>query len=200
MPVTPTLIPNTVTGTNWSASDAGTLVHAVSAVDSIYADGSSTDYLICSNFGFSIPSTATIQGIEIFLVCAVQGPIVGGTAPFFGIDLGPTTGGPTAVEKEIQLDAQNPIQDRFFDLGGASDLWGSSWTPAQVNGAGFSVYVRRGPSSNESPHRDRLVDKVSCAVYYSDSSGNTVIALSESMRYTPRFGRKPHDFGGKRNS
>lgn len=97
------------------------------------------NYLVGSNFGLSVPATATILGIEAraqmrdatsfgFAVADLTHMIVAKDSGTLGSDL---------VTTNVALTSS------FVDYtrGSASELWGLSWTPAEVNAADFAVYI-----------------------------------------------------------
>lgn len=121
-------------------------------------------YLKATNFGFSIPSTATIDGIYaewkirgnpqtvIHSVKIVKGGTIGGTE-----QSGQELLGSTLVWK---------------GYGGSSNLWGLSFTPTDINSSTFGcVYAARQPSSEASVQT--YADACRITVYYTDSSGGS---------------------------
>lgn len=105
------------------------------------AGAATSEDLIGSNFNFSIPSTAIIDGILL------------------EINYQDITGAGTVSERVIQLlkggtltgvnrstSATIPPAATTVSFGGSSDLWGATWTPADINGTGFSaVFIAISP-------------------------------------------------------
>jgi cysteine-rich repeat protein len=94
--------------------------------------GSPTQYLKATDFAFALPGAATVNGITVAIerhsaaglihdarVRIVKGGVIGAT--------------------DRALGGNWPTSDAIATYGGASDLWGETWTPADVNGAGFGV-------------------------------------------------------------
>jgi hypothetical protein len=110
--------------------------------DSVYASASMAStavshYLTVTNFGFTIPAGSTINGITAEVqensatsskgtvvdnsVLAVKGGVVGGTS---------------------QATATTwPAANSFVTYGGASNLWGQTWTPSDINSNGFGIGI-----------------------------------------------------------
>lgn len=92
-----------------------------------------TDILKTLGYGFSIPSGATINGIMVEIRQKA--------------DTTPTElQGSVALYKAGVVAGSGDVTPLLTDtaatvtLGGASDLWGTTWTPAEINDAGFGVY------------------------------------------------------------
>lgn len=97
-----------------------------------------TGNLIGSTFGFSVPSTATIIGIQVEIKGSVGDiPLLHrpSTVSFVGqlMKAGAAVGNAESVA--LVLNAA----DTSVFLGGSTDLWGSTWAPADINAAGFGV-------------------------------------------------------------
>lgn len=135
----------------------------VEVVDGVYASGnisgagSSTNNLLTSGYGFSLPSTAVIDGIQMDflrygLACETQtvqiikgGALAGSSKT--GTDTWPTTSGAIAWET----------------YGGATDLWGASWLYSDINNSGFGVALS---ALDTSGGGSAFIDAVRITVYW----------------------------------
>ncbi len=110
-----------------------------------------TNYLKCTGYGFTIPAGATINGITVsvedhsartiydYAVSLVKGGTVQAT------NYGTLTNMPTS--------------DATSTYGGAADLWGTTWTVANINNANFGVAfaAQRGPyNTNDTANVDYM--------------------------------------------
>lgn len=114
----------------------------ISASDNTYATfgnlvggaGAYTDYLVATGFGFSIPGGATISGIVVeversdpnlrtadYRIRIVKGGTIGTT--------------------DKSGSAIYPSSDSYQAYGNAGDLWGETWTSADINASGFGVAI-----------------------------------------------------------
>lgn len=113
----------------------------ITSSDDTYASltsigGINTHYLEGTNFNFLIPSEATILGIQVewerkancaagctqdSRVRIIKGGVVGST------------------EKSAAAGWQNT--EAFVSFGGASDLWGTTWTAADINASNFGAAI-----------------------------------------------------------
>lgn len=121
-------------------SSAGTVAwtNAINAIQSenVYATvalvAQTSQLLKTSNHGFNIPSTWTINGIAV----TVEGKSLTGTQTFTGtlLKAGVAAGNP-------ETDTL-PTSEVSSPLGGATDLWGTTWTPAQINAWNFGLQIQ----------------------------------------------------------
>ena len=65
------------------------------------------------------------------------------------------------------------LSDALDSFGGAADLWGASWTPADINSATFGVQL----SATSGGAIGASVDYVQITVSYTDSSGHHMMTL-----------------------
>lgn len=119
-------------------------------------------YLFCTNFGFSVPSDATVAGI---------------TVEFNGIKSGTVTDGEVKIVKGGAAGSINkgtnstwPTGAGFLSYGGVSDLWGETWTPAQINSSDFGAAITAFGVTGGSV---ASIDSVRVTVYYTLSSDLT---------------------------
>lgn len=144
-----------------------------SAADSSYAivriEGGGTavgEVLRVSDFGFELPGGATVAGITV----EVGRKLTNGdgntnqraTDLLAKLDKGGMGGGLVGDNK-----ARNEFfadSDEVATYGGAADLWGATWTPAEVNDAAFGVAYQWNVLS--SGDNTALVDFVRVTVHY----------------------------------
>ena len=129
-----------------------------SASDNLYASvapsGSPTHYLKATNFGFNIPAPAQIQGIEVFVerksslgtifdsrARIVKGGVIGAT--------------------DRALVGTWPLMDATATYGGTSDLWGDTFTPADINATNFGFALSVDDNVDAA-----AVDHISISVHY----------------------------------
>lgn len=113
-----------------------------------------TQYLLATGFNFSIPFNAEIKGIKVEVEKKKN---VTGTANDNSVKLyrGSFVGNDaTAVEWQTS--------DTYASYGGATDLWGTTWTPAQINASNFGV----GFSATFTGLGSLSVDHIRITVYY----------------------------------
>jgi PKD repeat protein len=137
-------------------------------------------YLKVTGFNFTIPGGATIQGI------VVEVDRYGGSG---------TSGGRAITDNSIKLvkggaisgDDKStgllwPASDphTYVSYGNSTDLWGLSWTPADINASNFGVVVSAQKGNANKDTQTAHVDHIRITVYYESNQAPTDISLSNS--------------------
>lgn len=170
---------------NGPGSVAWTNPGYITADDNNYATstltpGQTTEYLQGTDFGFSIPSNATIIGIQVTIMR--QSSSSGGGNSINDADLYLLkTGAIVGSDKATTTDWPTSMGTATY--GGASDLWGTTWTPADINETNFGVTlsaITQATSSN----RTASVDYMQITVTYATPCGYAD-ATSSGITHTP---------------
>jgi len=113
-----------------------------------------------TDFGFAIPSTATILGITV----KVEAGDYGGTSCIGLIQL--TKDGSARVgSNQEDNNGDLPNTPAVQTYGGTSSLWGATWTPTEINASTFGVHIAGlGKHATDS---ELYIDYVAVAVTYS---------------------------------
>jgi LPXTG-motif cell wall-anchored protein len=148
-------------GSSWSNTGNITTDDTSYATLSISNNGNS-HYLNATNYGFSIPTGATINGIQVSIMrqsssnsggSSINDDVVqlikGGTR--VGTDKGTSTDWPTTMS--------------VAGYGSASDLWSTTWTPADINASNFGVALS-GHNQSFTSSRTASVDYMQITVTY----------------------------------
>lgn len=125
-------------------------------------------YLKATNFGFSIPSGATIDGI---LVEIERSASTSNNNKDNSIKI--VKGGTIQGNEKAVADAW-PTTDAYASYGGAADLWGLTWTPTDINAADFGVVVSA--QSYSGGLLGARVDHIRITIYYTDVVNGTLTA------------------------
>lgn len=125
-----------------------------------------TNYLKITNFGFSIPTDSTIAGITVSI--ERSSTTLNGTHDN-SIKL--TVSGSVAGSDKANAGLEWPTTDAVATYGSATDLWGTTWIPSQINSSTFGVEV----SAIADLAGTAQIDYVSIQVDYigSNKSGNS---------------------------
>ena len=121
------------------------------------AIGNFTDYLVATNFGFSIPGGSSITGIEVIVeradpnsrtsdyrVRIVKGGVIGAT--------------------EMSAGAAYPAADAYGIYGSPTDTWGETWSDVDINAADFGIAIAA--QRNALGTSDGKIDNILITVYY----------------------------------
>ncbi len=160
----------THTPNNWDTNAVGN----VQSSNNIYAsDGGDGDQQGYSNFGFSVPANATITGIDVAAEakssdtsgCEFRATLSANGTTFSapnGPDTLPLTG-----------------TDATLTFGGATDTWGRTWTPAEVNSNNLTVRVEGvDPGSSCSNGSVTSLDHLRVNVSYTTPGSATNVTVS----------------------
>lgn len=126
-----------------------------------------TNYIAAWNYGFAVPTTATVCGIEVRIERNAAGLLIGSSI----------------TDKNLYLmNAGTPVGNNYASAtgwsgtntiavyGSNSDLWGTTWTPAQINAPNFGVALSAEMKAGlASLFLSANVDAVSITVYYTGS-------------------------------
>ena len=133
----------------------------------IYDSGVLTYYLKATNFGFSIPPSATIDGITVII--NRKGNSVPG---YYCVDRNIYI-----IKANSFLGYQNKSKLDYwtgdfadYNYGGSSDLWGETWTAEDINDPdfGIAISVYNYNDGGGGPTITPLIDYVRIIVYYTN--------------------------------
>lgn len=151
------------TSTAWNNTSRITTSNGSKASATGLSNGEVSDYLTATNFGFTIPAGATITGIKV------------------DIERDDNSGSSGLKDNEVKIIKANsitgtdhasnstwPNNAAYATYGSNSDLWGTTWTAADINSSQFGVALSVQRSSG-SGNNDAFVDHIRITVYYTVS-------------------------------
>lgn len=146
-------------GNAWN--NPGNAVSSNNADATVSVDGDTSEALRCTNYGFTIPVGAVIEGIEVNVERSSNRTQNGGSRDASLLLLGGTLTGSDLATATIYT-----TTDVTEAHGGVTETWGNTWTVAQINAAGFGAALRvTKPDSAGQPHTVS-VDHVEITVHY----------------------------------
>jgi hypothetical protein len=186
MPVSAaTLGPNNAgTGSNnfdigeqaWTSPGNITTIGSPYATATVAGGGTTaTNYLQGTNYGFAIPNGATINGITVVINRQSSGSL----SPFMRDSrISLVKGGAVQTTNKAATGTDWPTSGLLTAIyGSPSDLWGTSWTPADINANNFGVVLSAvNANTVSSRSRDATVDYIRITVTYSLSHTITASA------------------------
>ncbi|OGT26059.1 MAG: hypothetical protein A2Z17_06835 [Gammaproteobacteria bacterium RBG_16_66_13] len=148
--------------TNAAASDNSRAIADIS----VFA---TSHYLKATDFDFAIPTGNTIAGIEVTVEGQAEvANMVYGYARL--VKAGVVVSGTRDIAPSD--DAQWKTTDQSMVGGGPTDLWDTTWTPAQVNAVDFGVVVWG--FNVDSDAREARVDHITVTVYHAGADATAV--------------------------
>lgn len=152
-----------------------------------YSDPSAGDshYLKATNFGFSIPSGSTIDGILVRIErrCPQTKDVIYDKY----VKIIKSNGSIGSTNKALATSWGTT--DSYFEYGSSSDKWGETWTYLDINDTDFGVALSVSMDSGV----DAYVDHIQIKVYYTESSGTEV--NSERGLYIKGYGESSSERG-----
>jgi hypothetical protein len=145
-------------GTGWTSPGNVVSSNGSDASDSISLNSQSAN-LDATGFGFSIPATATIVGIYAEIERSASN-----SSSLDDEDVVLLKAGVASTSDYANANDW-PTWDDVEDYGGSSDLWGTTWTPAQINASNFGLRLRV-DNDNPDSARTAYVDHMELTVYY----------------------------------
>jgi hypothetical protein len=153
-------------GNAWANTDC-VKSHDTSRATVTMAQGVNSDYIWTTNFGFSLTSCASIDGIKVEV--ERNGPV---SLTIYDASVRIIQGG--SVVGTEKADATDwPVAEAYFTYGGTTDKWGATWVCSDIDGnANFGVAVAA--SNQNTGSRQARVNHIRITVYYTQVSGITV--------------------------
>lgn len=138
------------------------------ATSTLENSGNYTEYLKASNFGFSIPNGATINGISVNIerkqscIDDKHGCTSSVTDKYVGVTKAGIVSGSNKASTDVWT-----TTDVVKNYGGISDMWGNTWTPADINASSFGVVLSA--TRDEGHNRMVYVDNINITVSYTEA-------------------------------
>lgn len=152
--------------TAWvNPSNATGAADGVFTTDTWITGGGASNGLKLTNFGFSIPSTAIIDGIYIefdrqgsaaatYQINLVKAGTIQTTGAKGGTDSWPSVG-----------------NEAWVGYGGSTDTWGQTWQPSDINNSGFGLVIY---AYNTHGGGEGYVDAARITIYWHTAPANVV--------------------------
>jgi len=138
-----------------------------------------TQYLKATNFGFNIPSGATITGIEMSFK---RGVFLENTYDEY-IKIVKSDGSIGATNKAL-TSTDWLTESTYQSYGGSNDLWGETWTPTDINDVDFGVAISADIYYDE--YGITFIDHIQIKVYYTSGTiANAGVSSSTTSSPSP---------------
>lgn len=171
----PSSATNTMCAFAYSSTVGYTPAGNVTASDNVYATVShcdccdqNTQCLTVSDFGFAIPVGAVIDGIVLEVEKRRSAGGTSGIVEDNGLQI--MKGGVLVGPNKSQYGIDWPATDTYVSYGSSTDLWGTTWTAADINASDFGVSLASISYVCGATITTRI-DHVRMTVYYSTATG-----------------------------
>jgi hypothetical protein len=142
----------------------------VQSDDNVFAaaqptSATTTHYLKCTDFGFAIPSGATINGFKIYTRKYFDNTVSGHQTSSTLVKM---VKAGAVVGNDIGAAATWPTSETEVVYGSETELGGQTWTAAQVNASNFGVAVSATVASGKSVPTgpSHYIERVEIEVHY----------------------------------
>lgn len=170
-------LPSTVSNSGTATPDAGSTAW-VNISNILLEDGSfatstgstTTQYALCSDFGLSVPSGSTINGIVVSVKKKGTNSIP--TSDFVKDNVVKLIKAGTIVGSDKADTSTNWSSTlTSVDYGSSSDLWGTTWTSGEINSSAFGVAFSANPEPGDTV-AVASIDSIKITVHYTAGSVN----------------------------
>jgi hypothetical protein len=162
---------STGTGNAWTNLTNGGSSNNAYITQTVPQASANCQSLEATNFGFAIPSGATINGIQVNIERKR-----GASGNCRDLDVQLIKGGTSQGDDKADTVTNWPTTDGTKSYGGASDMWGLSLSDSDVNASNFGVRLK---CVNNDASRDctASVDHIQIVIDYTTSGGTTAQAV-----------------------
>ena len=129
-------------------------------------------WLRATDFGFSIPTGAIINGIKVEIEKKSDAPYDIHDESVKIVDEGYEAG------TEHKLLGDWTGTDTYYVYGGSTDLWGTSWSDSEINAESFGLYISA-YNNHGIVIKDAYIDHITIKIYYAE--GGPSDGPNESM-------------------
>lgn len=138
--------------------------------------------LVCSNFGFAIPAGSTIDGI----VAEIERRDAAiGAASDNRVQLAKgTTFASLVGTNKAATTTDWPTAAAIATYGASNDLWGATWTAAEINASSFALFLS---VQADAANTDIFVDFIRLTVHYTAAAVPNLLRPGSLRRRLDRF-------------
>jgi len=167
------------TGTNvegagsvdWVEPNAITSPGSPYAVATLNKDNRYSNYLQGTNYSFNLPINAIITGIEVVITHMSSG----NNPSIYDNIVSLVKAGAILPDNKASLTPWLKGDFSTTTYGSSTDLWGTTWTPADINDPNFGVALAVYRPNQGNNLRDAIVDTMQITVYYALDTATTTV-------------------------
>ena len=155
-----------------------------------------SNYLVASDFKFSIPTGVVINGIKVEIERKEGNKHSSGYIRDYSLKILKNN---TITGTDHAATSTNwTTSDLTVSYGSDTDLWGQTWTPSDINSSNFGVAISVKCTSDS---EDAKIDNIKITVYYSSCTANapTVSITPSSQTITTNGGSAAYSMTIKNN-
>lgn len=157
---------NPGTASGWTSSNNSFASDNSYATTTLLSGSTDTVLFSITNFSFSIPSGATIDGIVAEIERKVNSTSRNPKDSGVLIVKGGSASGTDKASASVW-----PTSDAYATYGTSSDLWGLSWTDTDINASNFGVRIGCKRDAGAKGTTTYSIDHIRITVYYTAAAG-----------------------------
>ena len=139
--------------------------------------------LAATNFGFAIPSGATIDGIVVEVEKKCSNAAYSSKDKTVSLVKGGSVSGDNKASASVW-----PTSDAYSTYGGATDLWGLTWTDTDINATNFGAVISVQCNATGKSSVVHSIDHIRITVYYTEGGGGGGISIPVVMHHLRQQG------------
>ena len=172
---------NAVGTKTWATTSNATVSDDAHSIVNCAAGALETShYLKCTNFGFSIPSGATIDGVTVAIERKATGNS-GGNLYVRDSTVSLVKGGTVSGANKAVTLTNWTTTDSVASYGGATDLWTLTLADTDINASTFGVVLSVLMRDRFSTGQDGKVDLITISVDYTAGGGGGGLSIPVAM-------------------
>lgn len=160
----------------WSTTSNVTVDDANYATVNGVTSAFPSQVLIARNFGHALTDVSTIDGIEFSVKRRKTGSFGNTRDNVIQCTKNATTG---VGDNKADTGTNWPTSVASVTYGGASDLWGTTWTEAEIESANFGLRIKAAGSDGNGTNAE--VTYVTSTVYYTQTGGGGAVSSNTLM-------------------
>jgi trimeric autotransporter adhesin len=134
--------------------------------------GAISNYLQATNYGFSIPPEATITGITVTVGRFESSTGIGNDVRDSYVQM--IKGGTVVGTNNAVTGTDWPTTEGVATYGGTANMWGTTWTPSDINASNFGVAL----AVNSTNNRTASVDYIEISITYTGTYLSQFISMN----------------------
>jgi uncharacterized repeat protein (TIGR01451 family) len=154
---------STIGTINWSNPSNAQTSNSSRAIASL-DDNQVSRYLKATNFGFSVPGGATINGIKVDVQRQAEN-----SNRIKDNSVKIVKGGNIGTANKANSADFWGTSDDYITYGSASDLWGETWTPADINATNFGFVFAAKKDTTSGNQYEARVNHIRITVSYTEA-------------------------------
>lgn len=158
----------------WSDPTFATVSDNSRAIASLSGSGGQSRYLKATNFGFTIPVGATINGIVVEWEKSRNS---GAASQVRDLRSRIVKGGTIGSTDKSNAGNWADGTDAYVSYGSSSDLWGETWSHSDINGSTFGAAIAAELVTAFSSANAR-VDHCRITVHYTEAVAGTAVGIT----------------------